>query len=304
MADVEVIDFSDWAAQLKYKSIPEIKRNLRGAHVFLSVNELAFERSRGNMVQPVSFVDNLPKKKLTNVKFGGRIEFKDQAVFASEETGAGSLNVAKAVIKMLRSHSPSLHRAYKNNHHLFYNGQPYPANANPPLEVASDTLMFVNSMPYAKRLEGVIQPAKTKFAARQRANINKTNRANKGRIKSGFAAKRVPTSFERAAMGDGTKYTNESMKYMSVQSPNGIYTLVAKKLQRIYRGRLLVNFTYLPLSQFYNIDYGQANERGGAGGRWARTLPKYIESNRPTVFPVILISLDYDTAQLDTSALN
>ena len=279
----EYIDFTDWARQLKYDSIPDLKKQLRAGHAIVALQELAFEQSRGNMLQPIQFVDNLPRKKLKNVKFAGKIEYKDQSVFGDESTQV--TNMIREVMGYLRAHSPVADAGYIRSHLVFYNGTQVSPSAQLPLN-PGDSMIFVNYMPYAKRLEGVAQPAKARKARAVRADIRSSNRLARefGPTQEEY---RTPTPWEQKVIADGGKYTASSKSRMSTQAPNGIYAAVHKKLVRKYRGLLEVSFKYLPFQQFV----GNAYHQNRMGGAWKTIISKYVESGRPVVFPVIVVQL-------------
>ena len=285
MAIVQEIDFSDWARQLRTKSIPEFKSLMRQGHIVLALEELAYEQSRGNILNPVQFVDNLPKKKLKNVKFGGRIEYRDLSQF-SEEGGPQTVNVLREAMGILRASSPTRDANYILGHIPFYNGKQVSPGSNTPLE-NGDTLVIANSMPYAKRLEGVAQPKQQQIGKNIRKKITTFNRNNQHAIKAGFTEKMKPSRNEKAVLAKSGKYTPGSKEYMSTQTPNGIYPVAQKKLQRQFRGLLDVTFTYWTMPQFTGKTYGQT--RGPSYWQYIASL--YKENGRAVVFPVLVITL-------------
>jgi hypothetical protein len=295
---LEEIDFSDWARQLKTESIDELKTALRAAHAVTALGELAFEQSRGNLLQPIQFVDNLPRKKLKNVKFGGRIEFRDQAQFSDE--GTEKTNMIREVMGHLRAHSPTRDVNYIRSHIVFYNGVQVAPTSVLPLG-PGDSMIFVNYMPYAKRLEGQAQPAKSRAAKKVRKDIRGTNNAIKARRQFGPTDEdyRTPTPWEENIIRSGGKYTPSSKKYMSTQAPNGVYAAVWKKLAKTYRGLINVQFKYMAFQQFVGDGYHQ-NRKGGA---WKTIIPKYVETGGSVVYPVIVIQLA-DSGNINTGRLN
>lgn len=294
--ELEVLDFSEWADQLEKRSIPELKQTLRAAHAITALSELKFEQARGNLLQPVQFVDNLPRKKLKNVKFAGRIEYKDQGQFGDEDS-TQLVNIIREVMGYLRAHSPVGNEphspSYITSHVVWYNGVGVSSAATRPLN-PGDSLIFTNYMPYAKRLEGQAQPVKAKKGKALRKDIRNTNAAIRARRAFGPTDEefRTPTPFEKEVLATHGKYTPSSKDRMSTQAPNGIYAAVHKKLARKYRGLLSVGFKYLPFSQFVGDPYNQNR----TGGGWKTIRSNYMFGRQgPVVFPVITIELANNT---------
>lgn len=295
---VEEFNIKGFEKFLASSAIPQLKRELRAVHIGVSLQELAFEQRRGNLRNFVLFVDNLPNKQLRKVKFGGKIEFKDQSVFGAEAGAAERpVNVAREVMKLLVQHSPRRDGEYMLNHYLFANGKQVAPNSNPPLNTPQDTLIFVNRMPYAKRLEG---PSKPGPKAKQVASIRRRrNRDNRARRALGNENREL-TPFERQAIEEGAREVEASREYMSSQAPNGIYNAVGKKLQRLYRGRLNIRFTYLTNGlDFTGSRYGGPERTGAKGGDGGRIRGLYVESGRRYIFPALIITLANNNGQFD-----
>jgi len=300
--------FQDW---LKTGSIAEIKRMGRTFHIAVSLQEFQKERQDGNFKQTTVLVDNLARKKIKNVKFAGRIEFRDNTAFSTGDADAKPvLNIARETLDMLNALSPVGQPGiaeYKSNHFMFANGWQQGASANPPLDNPTDTIMFVNRMPYAKRLEGIEQPVQAKIGASIKRSINAHNKKTRAERAFGPSQSkfRVPTPQEQAVIKAHGKYTEASKKYMSRKAPNGIYTTVAKRLRRKYRGRVLVSFKYITMSQFIGTPYGATKGRTGArGGDRGKIRGGYINSSGPMLFPAIIIALDNNDGKFDGLVTN
>jgi hypothetical protein len=250
----EFVTLAGLAKSLSPKNLRETLSSLRKWQIVTAVEEYNRARADGGLVDPIVFVDNQPNKKIVNVKLGGRILFQERTLEGR------TLNVAPYVWNLLYKLSPVLSSEYLNSFVMFYNGQRMaPGDPNAVLKDSADSIIFVNRMPYAKRLEGV-----RGFSEGQRSK-----RAE------GQTRRLRPTTI-----------TQSSKKWVSSQAPNGVFYVAGRKTAKTFRGRVSVAFTYLAISQFYGMTY--ANGKTVNSDVYSEQRKKRM----PAVFPALILTLD------------
>lgn len=283
---------------------------LRAIPTVIAGQELAFEQSRGNLLDPLVRVDRI----LVRTEFGRsrgqrlskarkRISFIDRG---GERVREGKRNkgqvrtrarsAAQLAWSVIQKLSPRDSGEYRSANTMFYNGKEYPGGSLiPKLNTTADTIVMVNRMPYAKRLEGV------RYRKSSSLSMNRVFARNAVKLRGLKGSERAAAQRQNKLAKRGIAVTAESSKYMSARAPNGIYNVAAAKINRELRGYVIAQFVYLEVAQFYDRSYGKnkqgskygnQNRTGAFGGDKGIVRRFYAASGRPLVFPAIILTLD------------
>ena len=275
MADLgtDHIRIKELAKKLSPANIPEVKETLRIFQFRVAENFFTKARKAGSFQDPVFLVDGRANKKPDKVKFGGKIRIMERGILTTGSKRAKSVEFLPGldleVLSLLIAASPVRSGQYSLSHFMYFNGvERNPSPTGNILEEPSDSMIFINRMPYAKRLEGV-----RGFSSQQRL-ARATGK--KGRYKA-------------------STITDASRNWMSTQTPNGIYPVVAKKIARKYKGQLVVRFTYMQNPDFHGQIYS------GKKSINATVYSKTRKTRMPAVFPAIIIQLELGDEKLRPS---
>lgn len=211
------------------------------------------EQMRGFPKQPMTVVDGRKDKPLATVLPFGKIEFV---------AAVASAPVLVSIFEGLLQRSKVVSGYYINHHLVVFNGITIASNiqqlkawaANPPAMKKGDTIVFVNTAPYARKLERYGVTA-------QRSQMRQVDSKDKNNSR-------------RLSRPGGGK----------VLAPNGVYFLTFRSIRRKFKNNALIQFRLISGS-----DMG-LNDRFSEAGKYGKP-DKATGKSRNYLYPSIRITI-------------